>query len=136
MRAVGQYLKDHGATVAAYYTSNVEQYLFNQVAGRGGRVVNGGATKFYENVGTLPLDASSVFIRSGAPNSYGGRGGGNGMNNSQIAPIQATVNAYKADKIQDYNDIFYIQGLRGLCPSVSALMSFIKFRSPHLPPCG
>lgn len=109
LRAVGQYLKEHGATVAAYYTSNVEQYLFNQGAGRGGRVINGGATKFYENVGTLPLDDSSVFIRSGVPNPYGGRGGGNGMNNSQIAPIQATVDAYKADRIQVYQDIFYIQ---------------------------
>jgi hypothetical protein len=109
LRAVGQYLKDHGAIVSAYYTSNVEQYLFNQGSGRGGRTINGGATKFYENVGTLPLDASSVFIRSGVPNPYGGRGGGNGMNNSQIAPIQATVDAYKADKILGYQDIFYIQ---------------------------
>lgn len=108
LRAVGQYLKDHGATVTAYYTSNVEQYLFNQGSGRGGRVINGGATKFYENVGTLPLDAASVFIRSGVPNAYGGRSG-NGMNNSQIAPIQATVDAYKTDKIQVYNDIFFIQ---------------------------
>lgn len=110
LRAVGQYLKDHGGTVTAYYTSNVEQYLFNGGGGRGGRVVNGGATNFYENVGTLPLDASSAFIRSGVPNAYGGGGGGsNGMNNSQIAPIQATVNAYKADKINGYNDIFYIR---------------------------
>src|SRR4030095_8898588 len=112
LRAVGQYLKDHGATVSAYYTSNVEQYLFNQT-GRGGRVVNGGASKFYENVGTLPLDTSSVFIRSGVANQFGGGGGGgggaNGMNNSQIAPIQATVNAYKADRILNYNDIFNIQ---------------------------
>jgi hypothetical protein len=110
LRAVGQYLKDHGATVTAYYTSNVEQYLFNQGSGRGGRTINGGATNFYENVGTLPLDASSVFIRSGVPGANGGgRGGGNGMNNSQIAPIQATVNAYRAEKILGYNDIFFIQ---------------------------
>jgi hypothetical protein len=109
LRAVGQYLKDHGATVTAYYTSNVEQYLFNQNSGRNGRVVNGGATNFYNNVGTLPLDASSVFIRSGVPGGNGGGGGGGGMNYSQIAPIQATVDAYKADKIQSYTDIFNIQ---------------------------
>jgi hypothetical protein len=107
LRAVGQYLKDHGATVTAYYTSNVESYLFNQNQGRGRGVINGGATNFYQNVATLPLDASSVFIRSGAPSSNaGGRGG---MGNSQVAPIQATVNAYSANKIQVYNDIFYIQ---------------------------
>lgn len=108
LRAVGQYLKDHGATVAAYYTSNVEQYLFNQGSARGGQVINGGATNFYYNVGTLPLDDSSVFIRSGVPNAGGGRGGGNGMNNSQIAPIRATVEAYKTGKINSYNDIFYV----------------------------
>jgi len=109
VRAVGQYLKDHNATVGAYYTSNVEQYLFNQNSGRGGRgVVNGGATNFYENVGTMPLDASSLFIRSGVPNAGFGRGG-NSMNNSQVAPIQATVDAYKANKILTYSDIFYIQ---------------------------
>jgi hypothetical protein len=110
LRAVGQYLKDHGATVTAYYTSNVESYLFNQNSGRGGRgVVNGGATNFYQNVATLPLEASSVFIRSGVPVANGGGRGGGGMNNSQIAPIQATVNAYVANKIQTYNDIFFIQ---------------------------
>jgi len=106
LRAVGQYLKDHGATVAAYYTSNVEQYLFNQNAARGGQVINGGATNFYYNVGTLPLDEFSVFIRSGVP---GGGRGNNGMNNSQIAPIQATIDAYKAGKINAYTDIFYIR---------------------------
>jgi hypothetical protein len=106
LRAVGRYLKDRGATVTAFYTSNVEQYLFNATSGNRGRVVNGGATNFYENVGTLPLDANSVFIRSGVPAANGGRG--NGMNNSQIAPIQATVNAYKADKINQYGDIFSI----------------------------
>jgi len=107
LRAVGQYLKDHGATVTAYYTSNVESYLFNQNSGRGRGVINGGATNFYQNVGTLPLDASSVFIRSGVPAANGG--GRGGMGNSQVAPIQATVNAYAANKIQSYNDIFFIR---------------------------
>jgi len=109
LRAVGQYLKDHGVTVTAYYTSNVEQYLFNQNSGRGGngnRVINGGATNFYANVGTLPLDPLSVFIRSGVPGA--GRGG-NGMNNSQIAPIKATVDSYSDGRINNYNDIFFVR---------------------------
>jgi len=107
LRAVGQFLKDHGATVTAYYTSNVESYLFNQNSGRGRGVINGGATNFYQNVATLPLNASSVFIRSGVPASTGG--GRGGMGNSQIAPIQATVDAYNANKIQTYNEIFSIK---------------------------
>src|SRR5262249_9209638 len=59
IRAVGQYLNEHGATLTAFYLSNVEQYLFQ---GNGNR--NGGWASFYANVAMLPLDASSTFIRS------------------------------------------------------------------------
>ena len=55
IRAVAHYLKGHGATVTAFYTSNVEQYLFRQ--GDDWR-------KFYANVGTLPLQENSAFIRA------------------------------------------------------------------------
>ena len=60
LRAVGAYIKDHGAVVSAFYLSNVESYLR-----RDGSWVN-----FCNNVATFPLDASSVFIRpsgSGLP---------------------------------------------------------------------
>ena len=53
VRAIGRYLKDHGATVSAFYVSNVEQYLFT----------DGKDSAFYENVATLPLTDTSVFIR-------------------------------------------------------------------------
>jgi hypothetical protein len=53
LRAVGQYVRDHGAIVAAYYLSNVEQYLTQ----------DGIWTNFCANVATMPLDASSTFIR-------------------------------------------------------------------------
>jgi hypothetical protein len=53
IRAVGRYLKNHDATVAMFYTSNVEGYL-------GGD----GMIKFIENVATLPLDEHSTFIRT------------------------------------------------------------------------
>jgi hypothetical protein len=53
VRAVGRYLKNHDATVATFYTSNVEGYL------RGD-----GPTKFIDNVSTLPLDEHSAFIRT------------------------------------------------------------------------
>ena len=68
LRAVGQYLKDHDAVVTAFYLSNVERYLFQ---GNGNQ--NGGWTTFYDNVATLPLDASSVFIRSGGERVPGRR---------------------------------------------------------------
>jgi len=62
IRAIGDYLRQHGATVRAFYVSNVEQYLFNPAA-PGGAEVNGGWKAFYANVETLPLDATSVFLR-------------------------------------------------------------------------
>jgi len=54
IRAVGTYLKAHGATVTAFYLSNVEQYLYQDDKW----------TTFCKNVAALPLDASSTFIRS------------------------------------------------------------------------
>src|SRR5262249_42180708 len=35
IRAVGQYLRDHGATVSVFYLSNVENYLFQYQGGPG-----------------------------------------------------------------------------------------------------
>ena len=54
LRAVGRYLKEHEATVSAFYLSNVEQYLQRE----------GTLYTFCANVAMLPLDASSTFIRS------------------------------------------------------------------------
>jgi hypothetical protein len=113
LRAVGQYLKDHSATVSAFYTSNVEQYLFQPIgmdvsANRGIQLINGGARNFYSNVATLPIDETSVFIRSGTPN-LGGTGPSYYTNSSQIAPILATLNAFKTGVITSYPDIFKIR---------------------------
>ena len=66
LRAVGKYVRDHGAVVTAIYLSNVEQYL-NQ---------DGIWNNFCANVATLPLDDHSTFIRSGQGGGFGGRGGG------------------------------------------------------------
>jgi len=53
LRAIGTWLKARGATVGAFYVSNVEQYLER----------NGVWPAFCANVATLPLDRSSIFIR-------------------------------------------------------------------------
>ncbi|HVQ41908.1 MAG TPA: hypothetical protein VMS54_06870 [Vicinamibacterales bacterium] len=53
LRAVGAYIRDHGATVTAFYLSNVEQYL---------RRANTWQA-FCSNVATFPLDDASLFIR-------------------------------------------------------------------------
>ena len=54
LRAVGDYLRKNGFTVTAFYTSNVEQYLFQ----------NDLFTAFANNVRTLPITNRSLFIRS------------------------------------------------------------------------
>jgi hypothetical protein len=54
LAAVGDYLRRIGLTVTAFYTSNVEQYLFQ----------NGVFAGFAENVRKLPVTDHSLFIRS------------------------------------------------------------------------
>jgi len=64
IRGVGEYLKKHDAKVVAFYLSNVEQYLFRGFDD---------ASRFYQNVATLPIDTTSTFIRSVPPNNgFGG----------------------------------------------------------------
>jgi hypothetical protein len=54
LAGVGNYLKNSRYTVRAFYTSNVEQFLFQ----------NGVFSQFVENVRKLPIDDNSVIIRS------------------------------------------------------------------------
>ncbi len=54
LRAVGQYLSNNHAVVSAFYLSNVEEYLKQ----------DGKQTTFCANASMLPIDDSSMFIRS------------------------------------------------------------------------
>jgi hypothetical protein len=56
LRSVARYLDIHHATVSVFYTSNVEQYLF--------RDRDNAWQRFYRNVGALPTDERSTFIRA------------------------------------------------------------------------
>jgi hypothetical protein len=56
--AIGGYLRKGGFVVTAFYTSNVEQYLFQ----------NGVFSGFAENVRKLPITEKSLFIRA-VPNT-------------------------------------------------------------------
>lgn len=98
IRAVGQYVREHGSTVGVFYTSNVEQYLFQSDAWR----------QFFANVATLPLDANSTFIRS-----YFNIGFRYPPSNiapdiqsvSLLDPINSLVGAYRAGQIRSYFDV-------------------------------
>ena len=83
IRNVGQYLRDRGALVQAFYLSNVEQYLSQE----------GKWFTFCSNFATLPLDDSSTFIFS----QSGGGGGRGGNLLSYYRPILTDVKANKCD---------------------------------------
>jgi hypothetical protein len=96
IRAVGTYLKERGAIVGAFYLSNVEQYLFRPPLG--GNSIH---KEFYESVATLPLDESSMFIRSGQPPNRA-RGGGLMPMMSSILEVLAE---FKAGRINTQADV-------------------------------
>jgi len=52
--AIGEYLRKNGLTVSSFYTSNVEQYLFDSAVFDG----------FAKNIKKLPVNDKSMFIRA------------------------------------------------------------------------
>lgn len=95
IKAVGAWLKERGATVGAFYASNVEQYLFQDNL----------AYNYYENVASLPIDTASVFIRSGGGRNIIGPGGGMAGPN-HMCSIQRLLEVNKAGRIGAYGEIF------------------------------
>lgn len=74
LRGVGTYLRHHGATVGAFYASNVEVVLDR----------TGGVAKFLDNLATLPVTPTSMLIRNG----------------TTLCPITALTAAHKARRIE------------------------------------
>jgi hypothetical protein len=93
LRAVGNYLKEHDATVTAFYTSNVEQYLFQQ---------DDDWDRFYKNVSTLPLDSNSTFIRSVA---MGRRFQTVGARASLLCPIPDLLKEFRSGRLDSYSAV-------------------------------
>jgi hypothetical protein len=92
LRAVGRYVRQHQATVQTFYVSNVEQYLFQ----------DGLFDEFARNVATLPVDASSTFVRSVALRAgYRGSGLVDGRG-SALDPIGAFIRDFEGGLIQTY----------------------------------
>lgn len=99
IRAVGDYVRARHAVVTTFYTSNVEQYLFQ----------DGKWFTFEANVATLPIDSTSRFIRSGGAGGsrgFGGGGGGiSGMRTSLLQSIAELVRATADHQINSYADV-------------------------------
>jgi hypothetical protein len=100
LRAVGDYIRMHGATVTAFYTSNVEQYLFQEAyAWR----------RFLSNVATFPIDGKSTFIRSvsnrGFPMTQFRRYSPGARASTALCSIAELIKAFNAGQIHQYIDV-------------------------------
>ncbi len=97
LRAAGQYVRDHGAVVGAFYASIVEISLFRQYDDW---------RRYYDNVAALPIDSTSTFIRS--------IGGGFRTGyisfpilqwETAVCSMQQLLSAYADGRIQNYGDV-------------------------------
>jgi hypothetical protein len=115
LRSVARYLDVHHATVSVFYTSNVEQYLFQNAVWQ----------HFYENVAAMPIDSHSTFIRAYFNNAGGrpfrmsppdpGNGGPTAIPNyiprsgprsvTLLNPISLLLAAYSEGHINSYYDV-------------------------------
>jgi hypothetical protein len=97
IRSVGTWIKDHRATVSVFYTSNVEQYLFQSPDNW---------KRYYTSVATMPLDASSTFIRAVFGYGVSMTGPPYGMRSSTLlSGIQDLLTAFDEGRVQSYFDV-------------------------------
>ena len=97
--SVGRWLSERDARVGAFYVSNVEQYLFRQ---------QNDWNTFYGNVGMLPIDSNSRFIRSstGGYRAYGSTYNGVVMMMHQMtSPIVPIIESARAGRLMGYQDV-------------------------------
>ena len=88
---VGRYLDAAELRVAAFYTSNVEFYLFR----------NGSAQAFIANLARLPRQPGSVIVRSVFPG--GSARISPGYNSASVTqPIQALLDGYQQGRFRQY----------------------------------
>ena len=102
LRAVGQYARDHNATIGLFYTSNVDEYLF----------VNEVQDKFLANVATFPLNPSSTIIRVNGGPSGDGDGTFQVADGKKWAALVCSfadvVKGFKAGEIQTRTDLNWL----------------------------
>lgn len=100
LRAVGDYVRAHEATVTVFYTSNVEQYLFQEA---------NAWRKFLANVATFPIDGRSTFIRSisnrGFTFSQFRRYSPGARASTALSSIPEVVRAFNSGQIHEYTDV-------------------------------
>lgn len=99
VRAVGRWVREQHATVTAFYTSNVEQYLFQSPESW---------RAFYANVATMPLDEHSTFVRA-AFNRYAVQNtpwqAGGPRSVTLLSPITEMIKAVDDGRVRSYYDV-------------------------------
>lgn len=91
LRAIAGYVRREKLTVAAIYTSNVEQYLY-----RGGELA-----RFARNLDAFPRTPDSLIIRSG----MGPYARGNAYSDQLVQPLDGFLADFAAGRLRSYADI-------------------------------
>jgi hypothetical protein len=92
LRAITRFLDEQDLAVSAFYTSNVEFYLFRQ----------GGFGSFVENLARLPRTDAGLIVRS----AFTGVRPAPGYNSvSMTQPIRALVEGHAAGRFRRYQDL-------------------------------
>jgi hypothetical protein len=96
LAAVARFLSQSDLQVAAFYTSNVEFYLF-----RDGRFAD-----FIENLRRLPRLPGSLIVRSVFRSGGAGAARLPGYNSASLTqPIETLVDGYASGRFRDYRDL-------------------------------
>jgi hypothetical protein len=96
LRAFGKYIREQKGVVQAIYVSNVEQYLWQDASF---------PRLYYENVATLPIDSTTVFIRS-ATQGFVRRQSANSPQNELLCPVAEFLKAWNEKKVTTYYGVF------------------------------
>jgi hypothetical protein len=99
LRAVGDWLRERRVPVTAFYTSNVEQYLFRQ---------GDDWARFFDNAAALPTTPESVFIR--AVFSFFGTARARSTapgpaSTTVLSPLDETVRAVRERRVTTYQGV-------------------------------
>ena len=95
LTAIGDYLRKNGLTVTAFYTSNVEQYLFD----------DGSFAGFANNVRKLPITERSLFIRWVYQRYYHPARMAGQRSTSLLQRMGIFLTDYDAGRYQNYLDL-------------------------------
>jgi hypothetical protein len=104
LASIGEYLQKNNLTVSAFYTSNVEQYLFDSDI----------FDSFAKNIRKLPLDEKSLFIRAVFLMRYAHPAGRYGhLSATVLQPMKGFLKDFDAGNYKGYRDLImsnYISG--------------------------